>query len=94
MNARELGKDGARRVPKACLRLPLLKHLPQRVGEKADQDVGLDTLLFVMPDRTDAKIGFVDTEGGLRFAQLNVGLPQLLVGPVVDVAAKKIRGQA
>jgi hypothetical protein len=47
----------------------------------------LDTALFVMPDRTDAQIGFVNTEGGLGFSELNVGLPQLFVGPVVNVAS-------
>ena len=43
-----------------------------------------------MPDRTDAQIGFVNAEGGLAFAELDVGFPQLLVGPVVDVAAKNV----
>jgi hypothetical protein len=44
-----------------------------------------------MPDRTQAKIGFLNTEGGLGFAQLDVGLPQLLIGPVVNVAAKNVK---
>ena len=50
----------------------------------------LDTLLFVMPDRTNAQIRFVNAEGGLCFAVLDVGLPQLLVSPVVDVAGQDV----
>jgi len=50
----------------------------------------LDALLFVMPDRTDAQVGFMNAEGSLRFAELDVGLPQLLVSPVVDVAAQDV----
>lgn len=50
----------------------------------------LDTPLFVMPDRTNAQVRFVNAEGGLCFAELDVGLPQLLVSPVVDVAAQDV----
>ena len=56
-------------------RLPLLERLPEHVGQKADQNVRLDAGLFVMPDRTDAQIGLLNPEGGLGFAELNVGLP-------------------
>ena len=64
-----------------------MERLPQHVSEKADQDVCLDAALFMMPDRTDAEIRLLDAEGGLGFTELNVGLPQLFVGPVVDVAS-------
>ena len=74
-------------MAEACTRLPLLERFPQHVSEKADQNVRFDAALFVMPDRTDAEVGFLNAEGGLGFAELNVGLPQLFVGPVVDVAA-------
>ncbi len=50
----------------------------------------LDARLFVMADRADAQVGFVNTESGLRFAELDVGLPQLLVGPVVDITAQDV----
>jgi hypothetical protein len=43
--------------------------------------------LFAVPDRANAQIGFLDSEGGLSFAQLNVGLPQFFVAPPADVAA-------
>jgi len=67
------------------MRLPLLERFPKHISKKADQNVRLDAVLFMMPDRTQAKIGFLNTEGGLSFAQLDVGLPQLLVGPVMLV---------
>ena len=50
----------------------------------------LDAVLFMMPDRTDTQIRFLNAEDSLGFAELDVGLPQLLVGPVVDVAAKNV----
>src|ERR1700740_3530511 len=78
-------------MAESCTRLPLLERFPQHVRQKANQNVRLDTGLFVMPDRTDAQIGFLNTEGGLSFGQLNVGLPQLFVAPVVDIAAQDLR---
>ena len=90
MNARKLGKNRAGRIAQPGTGLPLLERFPQHVSEKANQNVRLDAILFVMPDRTDAQIGFLNPEGGFGFAELNVGLPQLFVGPVVDVAAKNV----
>lgn len=58
----------------AGVRLPLLQRLLQPVGEKANYNMRLDPLFLVKPDRADAQIGFVNAEGGLDFAQLNVGL--------------------
>lgn len=94
MNARKLGQNSAGRIAQPGTGLPLLERFPQDVSEKADQNVRLNTILFVMPDRTHAQIGFLNPEGGLGFAELNVGLPQLLVGPVVDVAAKNVSALA
>ena len=91
VNARKLSENRARAVAKPGAGLPLLKRLPQRVGEKADQDVCLDAVLLAVPDRANAQIGLLDAESGFSFAQLNVGLPQFFVGPVVDVAAQDVR---
>ena len=33
----------------------LAKRLPQHVRQEADEDVGLDAVLFLMPDRSDAE---------------------------------------
>src|SRR5215471_16576460 len=77
-------------MAKPCTRLPLLERFPQHVRQKANQNVRLDTSLFVMPNRTDAQIGFLNTEGSFGFSELNVGLPQLFVGPVVNIAAQDV----
>lgn len=90
MNAGKFCEDCTRRIAQACAGLPLLKRLPQRVGEKADQDVRLDAILFVMPDRPDTQVGFLDAESSLGFAELDVGFPQRLLGPVVDIAAQNV----
>ena len=50
--------------------------------------LGLATaVLFMMPDRPDAQIGFLNTKRGLGFRELDVGLPKLFVSPIMDVAA-------
>jgi hypothetical protein len=90
VDARQLGENRARGIAQPGAGLPLLERLPQPVGEKADQNMRLDARLFVMSDRTDGQIGFVNAEGGPRYAELDVGLPQLLVSPVVDVAAQDV----
>lgn len=50
----------------------------------------LNPILLVMPDRPDAQIGFMDTESRLGFTQLNVGPPQLLIRPLLDVTAQDV----
>ena len=87
MDARELSEDRARRIAQSSTGLPLLQCLPQRIGQKADQDVGLDACLLVVPDRADTQVGLLDAEGRFGFGELDVSLPKLGVTPVVDVAA-------
>ena len=43
-----------------------------------------------MPDGADAQVAFVNSERGLRFGQLDVGLPQFFVAPVSDVGSQQI----
>ncbi len=74
-------------MPQPSTRLPLLQCLPQHVSQKADQDVCLDAVLFMMPDGSNAKIGFLNPEGRLGFSELDVGLPQLFLSPVMDITA-------
>ena len=47
-----------------------------------------------MPDRSQLKIGLVNPKCRLRFAQLNVCLPQFLVAPIAHVRAKQIATRA
>jgi len=52
--------------------------------------VRLDALLLMVPNRSDAQVGFLNAEGGFRFGELDIGLPKFLVGPLADVAAQDI----
>src|SRR6187402_3415730 len=43
-----------------------------------------------MPDRAHVQLILVDAEGGLGLGELDVGPPQLLVAPVLDVGAQHV----
>src|SRR5260370_11321542 len=90
LNPRKLFEDGARGVSKTCALLPHLEALPKREGKKADEDMGLNAVLVLMPDRTKVELIFLDAEGGLGLGELDIGLPELLIGPIVDVRAHQI----
>ena len=51
LNPCELFEDRARRVSKACALLPHLEALPQHEGKEADEDMGLNAVLVLMPNR-------------------------------------------
>src|ERR1700722_18680156 len=53
LDAGKLFEDRARRVSEAGALLPHLQALPQHKGEEADEDVGLDAIFALVPDRTD-----------------------------------------
>ena len=75
-------ENSVRIVRGACpspARLPLLQRLPQGIGDEADQNMRLDASFLVMPDRANRQIGLLDSEGGLGFGQLDVGLPQRVI---------------
>ena len=64
LNAREFFEHGAGGVSETGAALPHLQALPQNEGEEADEDVGLHTLLALMPDRPDVQLILLDAEGG------------------------------
>jgi hypothetical protein len=70
--------------------LPALQRLPERKRQEADQDVGLDAILSLVPDRADLQIALLDPEGGLRLAELDVGAPQLFRAPIGHVGAQDV----
>jgi hypothetical protein len=41
-------------IAESGMKLPLLESFPQHVSQKGDQNMRLDAILVVMPDRTDA----------------------------------------
>jgi hypothetical protein len=85
LNACELFEDGTCRVSEAGALLPHLEALPQHEGEEAHEDVGLQTVGSLVPDRSHVQPIFLDTESCFGWGELDVSLPQLLIAPIGDV---------
>ena len=68
LDARQFFKNRARRISQARAALPHLKTLPQHEGEKAHEDMSLNAILALMPDRPHVQLILVDAESsfGLR----------------------------
>ena len=49
-------------MAQTCLATTLAHGLPQDVRKKADENMCLNPLLFLVPDGTDLQIGLMDTE--------------------------------
>ena len=90
LDARQFLKDGRRRVAKARALLPHLKAVPEHQGEEANEDVGLDPVLALMPDRTQVQLILVNAKRRLGLSELDVGLPELSVAPIADVRAQEM----
>ncbi len=90
LGARKLFEDRARRVAEARALLPHLKALPEHEGEEANEDVGLDAVLTLMPDRTQVQLIFLNAKRGFGLGELDLCLPQLLIAPIADVRAQEI----
>ena len=82
LNLAQLFKHATRFMAQAGSLATLTQRFPKDVGQEADQDVGQDSLFFLMPDRTQPKIVFVDAERRLRLRQLDVLFPKLFVVPI------------
>src|SRR5574337_532037 len=89
-NALELFEQGARAVAEARLGLPLFQGFPEHVGQETHQDVAAHAAFFMMPDRPDAQLAFVNAESRFGLRELGVGLPNLLGGPARDVGAQDV----
>ena len=86
----QLFENGARRVSEAGALLPHLEALPEREGEKANENVSLNAILALMPDRTNVELILLDTERRFGLGELDVRLPELLIAPILDVRAQEI----
>ena len=49
--------------------------------------MGLNAVLVLMPDRTDVELIFLDAESGLGLGELDIGLPELLIAPIVEYSS-------
>ena len=56
----------------------LMQRLPKDVRQEADQNVSLDPLLGLVPDRADSQVALVNSERRLGVSQLDVCLPEIL----------------
>ena len=86
-NLREFLQDAAGLVAEARFLTQGGQRFPEHVRQKADQNVGQHTVLFLVPDRPNAQVALVNSKRRLRFGELDVCLPEFLVAPVADVAA-------
>jgi hypothetical protein len=77
-------------VPQPCFLRHFLHRFPEYVGEEADQNMRLDAVLLLIPDRSNAEIAFVDSERGFGLGQLDVRLPKILRRPVDDVRPQQL----
>jgi len=52
--------------------------------------MGTDPVLLLVPNWPEGQIAFLNPKGFLRFRQLDVGFPQLLVSPIENIASQEI----
>jgi len=90
LNARELFEHGSWGIAETSAALPHLEALPQYEGEKADEDMCLHAILALVPDRTKVELVLLDAESGFGLRQLDIGLPELLIAPIVDIRTQQI----
>jgi hypothetical protein len=81
-------------IAQAGLPAHLSEALPQDIGQEADQDVSLDTPLFLMPDGAQPEVVFFNAERVLGIGQLNVGCPEIFRRPIFDIAAQDVAALA
>ena len=77
-------------LPKPARLCHISRDLPEHEGEKADQDMGLNAICALMPDRADIELILLDAKRGFGLSELDIGFPELLVAPVGDVGAQHI----
>ena len=68
----EFGENLARLVAKAGTLAPQAQRFPKNIGEKADEDVGLHAMFFLVPDGPHDQVALVESERFLGFCQLDV----------------------
>jgi hypothetical protein len=74
----DLGKfpeDLPRLVSETCVTTQSTQGFPKDIGEETDQNMRLNTFVFLMPYGSNTQITFVDPKSILRLRQLNVGFP-------------------
>ncbi len=90
LNAFEFFQDDARGIAETGAALPHLQAFPQHEGKKADEDMSLHTILALVPDRAEVELVLLDTKSGFGLRELDIGLPELSIAPIVDIRAQQI----
>jgi hypothetical protein len=54
-----------------------MQRLPKDISQEAHENMGLYTILGLMPDRTYSQVTFVNAKRGLSICQLNVRMPKI-----------------
>src|ERR1019366_1541204 len=72
----------------------LAQRFPQYVSKKANQDVGLHAVFFLVPDGPHDQIALVETKRFFGFCELDIGAPELFSAPVGHVATEQITSLA
>ena len=90
LNAFEFFQDDARRITETCAALPHLQALPQHEGKKADEDMSLHAIFALVPDWTEVELVLLDAKSGFGLGELDIGLPELSIAPIVDVRTQQI----
>ena len=68
-------KNPSRFITQARSFGPLVQCFPEHIGQEADQDMRENPILFLMPDRPDLQVAFMNSKGRFGLGQLDVGLP-------------------
>ncbi len=61
-DSRQLVKHSSRFIAQAGPTATLAQCLPKHIGKETNEDVSLDSLLFLMPNRADLQVRFVNFE--------------------------------
>ena len=71
----QLGEDLARFIAQPSAVAPQAQVFPNHVSQKANQDVGLHALLFLVPDGPHHQVALVQTKGLFGLGQLDLRAP-------------------
>ena len=74
LNLAQFLEHATRFMPQADSLATLAQRFPENVGQEADQNVGQDSLFFLMPDWTQPEVALVDAERRLGLCQLDTKL--------------------
>ena len=86
----QLLEDATRFVAQAGGLRHLVQRFPQNVRQKTDQNMGLDAIFTLVPNRPDTQVAFVDPKRGFRVRQLDVRLPQVFRRPIGHVGSQSV----